>query len=78
MTPKTRQQRTGAQTELAGQLSKSGCEGIVITGMKTQYCVENKPTTLNRSPSRRYRGHGNDRQNSASLLNLGHTLPARH
>lgn len=29
-----------AQTELAGQLRERGCEGIVITGMKTQYRVD--------------------------------------
>jgi nicotinamidase-related amidase len=27
-------------TELAGQLRERGCEGIVVTGMKTQYCVD--------------------------------------
>lgn len=27
-------------TGLAGQLRERGCEGIVVTGMKTQYCVD--------------------------------------
>lgn len=29
-----------AQTDLAAQLSALGCDGIVVTGMKTQYCVD--------------------------------------
>jgi len=29
-----------AATELADQLRERGCEGIVVTGMKTQYCVD--------------------------------------
>ncbi|CAM3747598.1 putative isochorismatase family protein YrdC [Pseudomonas reidholzensis] len=29
-----------AQTSLAAQLRDRGCEGVVITGMKTQYCVD--------------------------------------
>jgi len=28
------------QTELATQLRERGCEGVVVTGMKTQYCVD--------------------------------------
>lgn len=29
-----------AGTELAAQLRALGCEGVVVTGMKTQYCVD--------------------------------------
>lgn len=29
-----------AQTDLAAQLRERGCEGVVVTGMKTQYCVD--------------------------------------
>lgn len=29
-----------AQTDLADHLRELGCEGIVVTGMKTQYCVD--------------------------------------
>jgi nicotinamidase-related amidase len=28
------------QTDLANLLQRHGCEGVVITGMKTQYCVD--------------------------------------
>jgi nicotinamidase-related amidase len=28
------------QTDLAGRLRELGCEGLVVTGMKTQYCVD--------------------------------------
>lgn len=29
-----------AHTDLAAQLRDLGCEGVVVTGMKTQYCVD--------------------------------------
>ncbi|MGG5289028.1 cysteine hydrolase family protein [Pseudomonas shirazensis] len=29
-----------AHTDLAEQLREHGCEGVVVTGMKTQYCVD--------------------------------------
>ncbi|SQF99021.1 isochorismatase hydrolase [Paucimonas lemoignei] len=29
-----------AQTDLPSQLRELGCEGVVVTGMKTQYCVD--------------------------------------
>ena len=29
-----------AQTDLATLLRERGCEGVVVTGMKTQYCVD--------------------------------------
>lgn len=50
-----------AQTELAGQLRERGCEGIVVTGMKTQYCVD--------STCRAARDYGFD----AVLIADGHT-----
>jgi nicotinamidase-related amidase len=28
------------QTDLVAQLQQHGCEGVVVTGMKTQYCVD--------------------------------------
>ena len=52
-----------AQTHLAAQLRERGCDGVVITGMKTQYCVD--------STTRAARDSGFD----AVLIADGHTCP---